>query len=280
MKFLSRPPILLLTALVCTALAGCATQSPEDRARGEVFDPYEKANRGVHSFNRGVDRVLFRPASKGYVKIVPDPVINSFNSFAENISMPGQMVDSILQGNLEQASDAFARFLLNSTFGLAGLADPATAMGVPRVDTDFGETLHVWGLSEGAYVELPLYGPSTTRDAVGVIVNIFTNPIDFAPTRPIDNLGVYTEIVRRMGDRGRYSDTVDSILYESADSYAQTRLLYLQNRRFELAQGDGDAYLDLYTDPYADPYDIGTPTGGTSTGTDASFDPYEDSYAE
>lgn len=245
-----------LRALVFTVLlAGCATPTPEQRASGEVFDPYESTNRSIHAFNVGVDKVLLRPASKGYVTIVPSPMIDSFNFFAENLSMPGMMVDSLLQGNMKQAGNAAARFVINSTVGFAGLADPASDFKIPKVDTDFGETLHVWGFGEGAYVELPLYGPSTARDAVGVVVNLFTNPIDFAKTRPVDNLGVYVEIVRRMGDRGRYSDTVDSILYESADSYAQARLIYLQNRRFELARTNEDTYLDLYADPYDDPYE-------------------------
>lgn len=248
-------------------VSACAGSAPEGSTVG-INDPYERTNRSIHNFNLGVDRNLFRPAAKGYVTIIPAPMVTSFNSFADNISMPGQAVDYLLQGNLKESGYALARFAINSTIGFAGLADPATDFQVPQVDTDFGETLHVWGFGEGAYLELPFYGPSTSRDAVGVVVNLFTNPIDFAPTRPINNLGLYTEIVRRLGDRGNFSDTVDSILYGSTDSYAQLRLIYLQNRRFELADGDDDAYLGLYTDPYAD------------TGADPSFDPYEDPYAE
>lgn len=263
-KFLK--PILSILGL--SLVAACAYPSPEQEARGEIFDPYENTNRSIHSFNLGVDRVLFRPAAKGYVTVIPEPMVTSFNNFAENLSLPGQTVDYILQGNIEEAGIALGRFLLNSTVGFAGLANPASDFGIPEVDTDFGETLHTWGFSEGSYLELPFYGPSTTRDAVGVVVNLFTNPIDFAPTRPVDNLGLYAEIVRRLGDRGNFSDTVDSILYGSTDSYAQLRLIYLQNRRFELAEGDDDAYLDLYTDPYADP------------NTAAPLDPYEDPYAE
>ena len=253
---------LCILALALVA-AGCAKKTAVEQANGAYHDPYENANRSVHSFNRNVDRYLFRPASKGYVKIFPDPMVTSFNSFAENISLPGQAVDYLLQGRPKESGIALYRFLINSTVGFAGLADPATDFKVPQVDTDFGETLHVWGVGEGAYLELPLYGPSTARDAVGVLVNLFTNPLDFAPTRPVNNLGLYTEIVRRMGDRGRFSDTVDSILYESADSYAQARLIYLQNRRFELAGDNDDAYLGLYADPYSD-----------------ASDPYEDPYAE
>ncbi len=262
----------LVVLSLMAVLSACATQPPEQAARGEIFDPYENANRGIHKFNLGVDRFLFRPASKGYVKIVPDPMVTSFSTFAENISLPGQAVDYLLQGNPKQMGNALLRFVINMTVGGFGLSAPADELNLPPVDTDFGETLHVWGVGEGAYVELPFYGPSTTRDAVGVIINLFSNPINFTPVRPADNLGVYAEVVRRMGDRGRFSDTVDSILYESADSYAQARLIYLQNRRFELARDDEDAFLDLYNDPYAD--------AGTDPVSDPLLDPYEDPYAE
>ena len=86
-------------------LSACASQPQDAAARGEVFDPYENANRGIHKFNLGVDRFLFRPASKGYVKIVPDPMVTSFNNFAENISLPGQAVDYLLQGNLKEQEE-------------------------------------------------------------------------------------------------------------------------------------------------------------------------------
>lgn len=255
MSLMPRSSIAICALVLASLLSGCATPTPEQKASGEVFDPYESTNRSVHAFNISVDKALIRPASKGYVTIVPASMVDSFNFFAENLSMPGRVVNSLLQGNLKQAGNATARFVINSTVGFVGLADPASDFKIPRVDTDFGETLHVWGFGEGAYLELPLYGPSTTRDAVGVVVDLFTNPIDYAKNRPVNNLGLYTEIVRRIGNRGRYSDTVDALLYESADSYAQTRLIYLQNRRFDLAKSSEGASVDLYTDPYEDPYE-------------------------
>ncbi len=267
---ISFKPLIVVTLMA--VLSACATRPPEGAPPGEVFDPYERNNRGVHKFNLGVDRFLFRPASKGYVKIVPDPMVTSFNHFAENLTMPGQALDYLLQGNIKQSGNALLRFVINSTVGGLGLSAPADELNLPPVDTDFGETLHVWGVGEGAYVELPLYGPSTQRDAIGVIVNLFSNPINFTPVRPVDNIGVYAEVVRRMGDRGRFSDTVDSILYESADSYAQTRTIYLQNRRFELARDDEETYLGLYDDPYADI--------GTDPVRDPYLDPYEDPYED
>ncbi|GHG85046.1 MlaA family lipoprotein [Pseudodonghicola xiamenensis] len=243
---LSLRPLLAASLIGLAGItSGCATKTPAQKASGEIFDPYESTNRSIHGFNLGLDKVLVRPASKGYIAVMPPPMVDSVNYFAENLSMPGRMVDSLLQGKFKQAGHALARFLINSTVGFAGLADPATEFEIPQVDTDFGETLHVWGFGEGAYVELPIYGPSTTRDAVGVVVNMFTNPLDFAPTKPVNNISLYADGARRLGDRGRYADTVDAVLYDSADGYAQARALYLQNRRYKL---EGDA-PDLYITP-------------------------------
>lgn len=235
-----------LTVLVCSLLAACATPTPEQRASGEVFDPYERTNRSIHEFNRGVDKFFFRPASKGYVTIIPEPMVTSFSHFSDNVSMPGQMVNALLQGDFRTAGEALMRFSINMTVGIAGLSDPASDFMVPAVDTDFGETQHVWGVGEGAFVELPFLGASTSRDAVGIVVDLFTNPAGYARHNPLTNVTVYAEIVRRMGDRGNFSDTIDSILYDSADSYAQLRLLYLQNRRFELGDGEQAEEIDPF----------------------------------
>jgi phospholipid-binding lipoprotein MlaA len=126
-------------------------------------------------------------------------------------------------------------------------------------DTDFGETLHVWGAREGAYVELPVLGPSTERDTWGMVVDVFTNPLTYVLESPENYYGTVASVSSGLSNRGRYAATIDSILYDSADSYAQARSLYLQNRRFELGGSGGDAYLDPYDDPYGtineDPYD-------------------------
>ncbi len=246
MRLTPRPFFLACATLLCALLSACASQTPEQRATGEVFDPYEDTNRALHNFNLGVDKALFRPASKGYVSIVPAPMVTSFSDFTENLSMPGQMVNAVLQGDLKTAGNALARFVINTTVGFGGLADPATEFEIAEVNTDFGETLHVWGVGEGYYMEIPLYGPSTSRDTVGLVVDFFTNPISYATHNPADGITVYAEIIRRMGDRGNYSDTIDAILYESADSYSQLRLLYLQNRRFELGQTDQANEIDPF----------------------------------
>ena len=117
--------------------------------------------------------------------------------------------------------------------------------------TDFGETLHVWGVEEGPYVELPFVGPSTSRDTLGMIVDLMIDPVSIFLPEPERYVGIASKMVAKVGDRARYSETVDSILYDSADSYAQARLLYLQNRRFELGQvGDDSSFEDPYEDSY------------------------------
>lgn len=232
--------------LVCFALGACATGEPGATADG-VNDPYERTNRKIHAFNRGLDRAVVRPTSKGYTAIVPDDIETSVGNFAVNLDRPSHVVNALMQGNLRGAGLSSVRFLVNSTLGIGGLFDAASDFNIPDYETDFGETLHVWGVGEGAYLELPIAGPSTQRDAVGLVVDLFTNPLRYVLDAPEENYGTVAGVASRLGDRGRFADTIDSILYESADSYAQARLIYLQNRRFEL----GDEASAPEIDPFA-----------------------------
>lgn len=236
-----------LAGLVLTlGLSACATQQSGPVLDG-INDPFEATNRKIHAFNRGLDRAIVRPTSRGYTTLLPDEVEDSVGHFATNLDRPSQVVNAVLQGDLKGAGLSTARFLINSTLGMGGLFDVASDFQVEDHATDFGETLHIWGVGEGAYIELPFAGPSTQRDTVGIIVDVFTNPLRYALNPPEENYGTIAGVASRLGDRGRFTDTVDSILYESADSYSQARLIYLQNRRFEL--GDEASAPDI--DPFA-----------------------------
>jgi len=240
-------------------VTACAKPGP-DHPPGEPFDPYENTNRKIHEFNRSVDRALIRPAGKGYSNFLPDDIETLIGRFAFNLSLPGSIVNNILQGNGRGATEDTYRFVVNSTMGLGGFFDPASEIGMPKpTKADFGQTLYAWGVREGAYVELPLLGPSTERATVGKVVDLFTNPLTYALESPQNYYGTIASASSRLSDRGRYSETIDSILYQSADSYSQAQSLYLQNRRFKLGNGSGDTYLDPYDDPYGeegeDPYD-------------------------
>ncbi|MGK7752800.1 MULTISPECIES: MlaA family lipoprotein [unclassified Roseovarius] len=247
-------------ALVAALAAPGCTPTPAGHPAGQVFDPYEEENRRTHAFNRALDRNLVGPAGKGYSGFIPDDVENMIGRFAFNLSIPGAVVNNILQGNMKGATEDTYRFLVNTTIGLGGLFDTASELNMPQAtDADFGQTLHVWGVREGAYIELPLLGPSTERAAAGRIVDLFTNPLTYVLDEPENYYGTVASAATGLSDRGRYADTIDSILYDSADSYAQARSLYIQNRRFKLGGGSGGALEDPYDaelgTPLEDPYD-------------------------
>ncbi len=232
-----------------TLLSACAV-APTPSG---INDPNEGVNRSFHSFNVGLDRALVRPASTAYGAILPAPVEAGVSNFASNLDVPGDVVNNILQGKPQFALQNTMRFALNTTAGIGGLFDFSSAIGLPGVETDFGETLHVWGVGEGSYVELPGFGPSTSRDAVGLVVDLVTNPAGKIVPDVAGGIDTAAQIGSRLGDRNRFSNTVDSLLYESADSYAQLRLLYLQKRRFELGQTEAESDA-TFVDPYEDPY--------------------------
>lgn len=232
--------VMGLTALF--ALQACSVPGPEHPA-SEVYDPYEAANRNTHALNKTIDKALLRPVSKTYVAVLPEEVVISVSRFADNLGEPSSAVNHLLQGNLLGVTRNVSRFVINSTLGFGGLFDAASDLGIYPDDTDFGETLHVWGAAEGAYVELPLLGPSNERDAVGKVVDLFTDPLDTVLTVREKNIGRGTKIVGKLGDRGRYAEILDGMLYDSADSYAQGRLAATQNRRHELGIVTEDAYI-------------------------------------
>ena len=267
--------MMRISALVLAAalLSGCAGATDPSG----INDPFEPANRKVHGFNKGVDRALVGPASKGY-GIVPEPLKRAVGNVADTLDLPGDIANNLLQLRLVAAAENTLRLGVNLTFGLAGTLDVSSELGLQGRPTDFGETLHVWGVGEGPYLELPLVGPSTARDTVGMVVDIALDPLRTILPEREATAATVLKLFSRLGDRDRFSETVDSLLYDSADSYAQARLLYLQNRRFELSKGKGAVAADGtsddgFIDPYAD-----APSEAPSD--DGFIDPYEDPYAQ
>ena len=236
-----------IVAALLAAMAGCAAPVPSG-----ITDPHEARNRKVHEFNKSLDQNLVRPSAFGYGHTAPGPVRIAVQNFAQNLGLPGDVLNDVLQAKPEPATHNTLRFIVNTTVGIAGLFDPATAIGLPGKPTGFGETLHVWGFGEGNYVELPLFGPSTGRDSIGLLMDIALDPLRFTLPTAAANASTGVQVIAGLGRRYRYSDEIDAILYGSADSYAQLRLLYLQNRRYQLGQAvsPGD-FVDPYEDPYA-----------------------------
>jgi phospholipid-binding lipoprotein MlaA len=222
-------------------------------ARG-ITDPNEAANREVHDFNKALDRNVLRPASEAYADVLPPPIRRPVSTLATNLDLPGDIVNDLLQGNVGDAGHNLFRLAVNATLGVGGLFDPASEIGLERRDTDFGETLYVWGAGEGNYVELPVLGPSTELDLAGFVVDAALNPVRFAIPFDAQTALVVVNAGEVLDTRDRFSDTIDSTLYESADSYAAARLAYLERRRFRLGQRGGAGPDDPGPDPFADPF--------------------------
>ncbi len=247
LSFFHKSRAILSVMALAAVMAGCTAPPP----KAIDHDPTEPLNRVVHKFNVGLDTYILRPVATSTVKPGGGPISNRVANFATNLKGPTDIVNSILQLRLGRAVENTLRFAINTTIGIGGLWDPATAMGVEGTDTDFGETLHVWGFGEGEYLDAPVVGPTTSRDLTGLIVDIATNPLGIWLPSPESYIGTIAGAASAVVDRGRYVETVDSILYDSADSYAQARILYLQNRRYQLGQTTGEGAIE---DPYEDPY--------------------------
>ncbi|MEO0342747.1 MAG: VacJ family lipoprotein [Pseudomonadota bacterium] len=231
--------------LLTFTVASCAEAPPGQL----ISDPYERGNRKVHEFNKGFDRALVGPVANAYGKVIGPDVDASVQAAAETISLPNRILNKVLQFRLLSAFQDTMRLTVNLAVGL-GIKDPATEFGIPNDDTDFGETLHVWGFKEGNFIEVPFWGASTERDAVGLIVDLFLlDPIgEIEPkARPITATVTLTSYI---SNRNEFADLVDSILYDSEDSYSAQQLAYVQNRRFNLSKsGPNGAVVD---DPYGD----------------------------
>ncbi len=232
------------------ALAGCATTPPagEESAAEDANDPLEPVNRGIFAFNRTVDGLVLKPAAQIYRGVVPQEGRTMVYNVLVNWSSPVVILNDLLQGDMDRATVTIGRFFLNTGFGFLGLFDVATAWGAePGHEEDFGQTLGFWGFGEGPYLMLPLFGPSNPRDAVGLVVDHFTDPLNYII------LDETAELVRAgvtaVDTRSRYLDQIDELERTSLDYYAAIRSLYRQRRSSDIHNGRVDAaYLPSIED--------------------------------
>jgi len=229
-------------ALIATALmlSGCATTAHYGSDRIAQKDPLEKLNRKVYKFDRAIDKAVVRPAAKVYTKIVPEAGRRGVTNFFNNAEEPRNFINAVLQGKPKVALKTLARFIINTTLGVGGLADHATGMGLPPQKEDFGQTFVVWGIGSGPYLVLPVLGPSTLRDAAGQGVAYFGDPFRVG-LRELDLqwwLAYPLTGIELLDLRSQLLDTADKLLNGSADEYATVRSAYLQNRRNEIYDGN------------------------------------------
>jgi phospholipid-binding lipoprotein MlaA len=245
-----------LAFALAIALSACAP-APTDGTL--IADPFEPLNRTFHAVNKGVDTVLLNPVSQAYDAATPALVRFLIRNGSDNLALPVDAINLALQGRFENALAIAGRFGFNTVFGAAGLLDPATEFGFPKYRTDFGETLYVWGVPEGAYVELPLLGPSTQRDGVGRLADYLLNPVTwftgFAVESPGAEIITSVQVARVIETRAEADGQLDRILYESPDSYTELKTSYVQFRRAQLGQTrpDQNALPDIFDDPAEPP---------------------------
>ena len=240
MKLLYKLILFFVVPLFC--LSACA---PSFKL-GNYDDPYENVNRKSHEINKGIDKKVLRPSSKIYARVLGKKPRAAISNFSENWGLPKDLVNYTLQGDVGNASKTPGQFLINSTIGLAGIFDPSEKLGINARGTDFGETLHRWGVSEGDYVEIIFLGPSTERDALGKVADLVLDPVGFLLNPWQSRLRSTANVGNVLGNRAALGSTIDSVLYDSADSYSQTKLAYLQGRRFRL----NPEISEVYSDPY------------------------------
>lgn len=225
---MKRPICILLAGLFLT---GCASVPPGERV---AHDPWEAPNRKVHQFNETVDKVSLKPISKGYQKIFPEPVRKVVTNFFRNLRAPSSALNNFLQGKPAHGIQELGRFVANSTFGIGGLFDVATAGGIEEHREDFGQTAAVWGVPSGPFVVLPFLGPATLRDAVLYPINIKTSLLfHYNNTSVRDRL----YILRTIELRARLL-ALEDMMKDSKDPYVTMRESFLQNREFNIYDGN------------------------------------------
>lgn len=227
-------------------LEGCATL-PSGKA--DPRDRFERFNRSVYAFNDAVDRAALKPVAKGYKAAIPAPVRHGISNFFSNLSLPRTIINDLLQAKFAAGGRATLRLTVNTVMGL-GFFDPATQAGLNNQNEDFGQTLGKWGVPSGPYLMLPLLGPSTVRDGLGRIPDIYDNPEQL-----ITNNYVYYGLVGvdAVDTRSQLLDS-DAVLQRSFDPYSFIRNAWLQRREYQVRDGDVPTAKDL-EDPDAPPED-------------------------
>ncbi len=208
-------------------LGGCAT-GPNAHPQ----DPLEPFNRGVYQFNEGLDRAVLKPVATAYQDVTPSPVRTGVSNFFNNLRDLWSSVNALLQARPREAAENFMRFNVNTFFGLGGVLDIATEMGIERTTLDVGHTLGRWGVPSGAYLVLPVFGPSSVRDTVGLVADqqgdLVQQGVDHVPTR---NTLTALRVVDTRAHLLRAGELLEDV---ALDKYSFTRDAYLQRRQSQI----------------------------------------------
>ena len=242
---------------VCAAIfglllccGGCASSPKGEAAADEAEsdnDPAEGVNRAIFKANVAVDRAVMKPVARAYSEHVPDAVQTGVHNVVQNLKEPAVAVNDLLQGHVGNAWQSVQRLAVNTTIGAAGVVDVAAKWGLPPHKADFGQTLGVWGVGDGPYIQLPLLGPSNPRDALGTAVDMALNPLTFVGGAPATYAGVATGGANAVDKRAEHLEDLDALERNSLDYYAALRSVYRQHREAEInaAKGPPEGRVDI-----------------------------------
>ena len=222
---LSARAVVAAIVVSSVTLSGCASTPSDPR------DPLEPMNRAFYAFNRAADQAVINPVARGYRDYVPQPIRTGVNNFFENINDIWRAVNGLLQGDVPRAFDYVGRFFINTTIGIGGIFDVATDdLGLKGGPNDLGMTFAKWGIQDGPYLEIPLFGPSTVRDGIGFGIESYFDPLFWAldPAGAAWQYGQF--VVRYVNARSRLLDT-EQLIGDALDPYAFRRDSYFQYRR-------------------------------------------------
>ena len=240
-------------ALVGAAMLGACASASSDGAG----DPLEPMNRAVFAVNDVLDQVVLRPVAYVYEEALPDPIKDMVRNFLRWLKSPVILANDLLQGNFAHAKVTSARFLVNGA--LFGIVEAAEGLGLPYREEDFGQTLGVHGMSEGAYLMLPLLGPSNVRDTVGLVVDNFIDPLSYLDGRGLrQSVGIGRGVIQAVNFRVENFDRIDDLRSDSIDFYAKVRAIYRQQRK--AAVNNGVIPIDDSTPDLSEEFDRQLPT--------------------
>ncbi|MDA0341399.1 MAG: VacJ family lipoprotein [Proteobacteria bacterium] len=243
-------------ALVGAAMLGACASAGSDGA-ADADDPLEPMNRAVFAVNDVLDQVVLRPVSYVYKEALPDPIQDMVRNFLRWLKSPVILANDLLQGDFTHAKVTSARFLVNGA--LFGVVEAADGLGLPYREEDFGQTLGVHGMSGGAYLMLPLLGPSNVRDTVGLVVDYFIDPLSYLDERGLrQSVGIGRRVTQAVDFRAENFDRIDDLRSDSIDFYAKVRAIYRQQRK--AAVNNGVIPIDESTPDLSEEFDRQLPT--------------------
>ena len=211
----------------------------------EIYDPLEGINRAIFSFNNVADKIILEPTAKGYKKL-PTPVQSGIGNFINNLKLPLVAFNQLLQGQGKNATESTGRFLVNSTIGIFGLIDAADDLGLEQKQEDFGQTLAKWGVGDGFYIVLPLFGPSNLRDTSGMLMTMMTDPVNAYAASQGEAWAIPLRTATNAVDqRSKIIDEVNALRDNSLDYYAAVRSSYYQNRKAAINNKDDSDLMPL-----------------------------------